>query len=97
VTSRVNDHCIVNHSTCMLLYFGHDIALWPRTYILFCILQNQDAILHAQRGGAYLNTYEEGPRFAHIRIAMSSLIEPDVIIFWLRCVYQHKVNFGEVK
>ena len=52
---------------------------------------------HARRGGAYPNTYEEGSRSAHIRIAMSGSIEPDVIIFWLGCVYQHKVNFGKVK
>ena len=77
--------------------FGHDIDLWPSTYILFCILQNQDAILHARRSGAYPNTYEEGPRSAHIRIAMSGSIEPDGILFWLGCVYQHKVKFGKVK
>ncbi|KIM53856.1 hypothetical protein SCLCIDRAFT_1222488 [Scleroderma citrinum Foug A] len=46
---------------------------------------------------AYLNTYEEGPRSAHIRIARSGSIEPDAIIFWLGCVYQHNVNFGKVK
>ena len=55
-----------------------------------------EAKLHTRKGSAYL-IYEEGPRSAHIQIAMSGSIEPDGIIFWLGCVYQHKVKFGKVK
>jgi len=65
---------------------GHDIAgLWPRTYILFCILQNQDAILHARRGGAYLSTYKEGPRSAH----------PDCYV-WLDRTRRYHILVGKI-